>query len=49
MLAFIITGVMNLVAAVIISTAKIPSKVQGKDSVVEAPAVVAIADLSEAN
>jgi hypothetical protein len=26
MLAFIITGIMNLVAAVIISTAKIPSK-----------------------
>jgi hypothetical protein len=40
---------MNLVAAVIISSAKIPSKAQDKDSVVEVPAVAAIADLSEAN
>ncbi|MBT8438796.1 MAG: MFS transporter, partial [Gammaproteobacteria bacterium] len=39
MLAFIITGVMNLVAAVIISTAKIPTKVEECDSTVDAPAV----------
>ena len=48
-LAFIITGAMNLVAAVIISTAKIPSKLQDEDSVAEEPGVTAIADLSEAN
>ena len=39
MLAFIITGVMNLVAAVIISTAKIPTKVEVCDSTADAPVV----------
>jgi OFA family oxalate/formate antiporter-like MFS transporter len=38
MLAFIITGVMNLVAAVIISTAKIPSKPEEQDITSSSPA-----------
>ncbi|NNJ97092.1 MAG: OFA family MFS transporter [Gammaproteobacteria bacterium] len=48
MLAFVITGVMNLVAALIISTAKIPSKQQEQDDVVDTPVVTVIPDLSEA-
>jgi len=39
MLAFIITGVMNLVAAVIISTAKIPTNVVVDDSTPDASIV----------
>lgn len=49
LLAFIITGFMNLIAAIIISTAKIPSKQQGKVSVMEEHGVTAMPDLSEAN
>jgi OFA family oxalate/formate antiporter-like MFS transporter len=48
MLAFVITGVMNLVAALIISTAKIPSKQQEQGDVVDTPVVTVIPDLSEA-
>jgi OFA family oxalate/formate antiporter-like MFS transporter len=49
MLAFIITGAMNLVAAVIISTAKIPSKRKDQSSVEEAPVLEAIQDVPESN
>jgi MFS family permease len=49
LLAFIITGVMNLIAAIIISTAKIPSKQRDRDGVIESQSVTAMPDLSEAN
>jgi OFA family oxalate/formate antiporter-like MFS transporter len=49
MLAFIITGVMNLIAAGIIYTAQIPSKREDRSGLMEAPVAEAMQDLPESN
>ena len=49
MLAFIITGVMNLIAAGIIYTAQIPSKREDDSGLVDTPVAEAMQDLPESN